>query len=86
MWGEEEEETEQKTGIPDWVIWVSECAHMWPSGPTRRLVVGDTVASEEIRSCREEENKPEKGKKYGDLLAKTLGDRPLWNYPFCFKG
>ena len=24
--------------------------------------------------------------KYGDLLAKTLGDRPLWNYPFCFKG
>ena len=56
MRGEEEEE---ETGIPDWVICVSERPHMGPR-PIRRLVVGDTETPEEI-SCGHQRIREGKG-------------------------
>ena len=66
----EEGKEGEETGIPDWVIWVSERPHMGPR-PIRRLVVGDTEAPEEI-SCghqRKREGKRQISKKEGWRLV-----------------
>ena len=66
---------------------MSECAHMGPR-PTRRLVVGDTEASEEITS--EHNRRKKRGQliqeqKDGDMLAQAGDDCPLRNLSFRFK-